>query len=230
VEIEQPALAGRARRALHTRVSSGHLVMLLAGALGVLLTLSLLRAADHTTAVFVAAHDLAPGTIVTEGDLRVSRVRVDASVLATLFTADDASSARGQVVRSIVPAGALMTRDLVRPTAARAAPRVMSVPLPRAHAVGGDIHRGDRVDVLAVDDDGAAGYVLTDAEVVSAESQSSGPLAGGSSDLTVSLVVDGEQATRLAAAFATGSVTLVRSTGAAPLDHPAEFAGAGAPS
>ena len=202
--------------------------MLLAGALGVVLTLTALRAADHTTGVFVAAHDLAPGTVVTDADLRAARVRADASVLETLFAADDAGAVRGQVVRTMVSGGALVTRADVRPADAQAAPRVMSVPLPLAHAVGGDVHAGDRVDVLAVDDDGHAGYVLTDAEVVRAEHQSGGPLAAASSDLTVSLVVDGEQATRLATALATGTVTLVRATGAAPLEHPTAYTNQGA--
>src|SRR6476619_1734077 len=96
--VVQPALHRRTTRALRTRVSSGHVVMLLAGALGVLLTLSVLRAADHSQPVIAASHELAPGTVLGGGDVRVARVRVSGDTIATLFRGSDVASVRGQVV------------------------------------------------------------------------------------------------------------------------------------
>lgn len=223
--VAQPALVGRTRRALSTRVSSGHIVMLLAGALGVLLTLSVLRAADHTQPVIVAARDLVPGTIIGDGDVRVTNVHTDASVLATLFGASDLERLRGQVVTSTVHSGALVARGDVRDVGAQAATRVMSFPLARSRAVGGKLASGDRVDVIAVErSTGRSGYVLTDAEVIAVDAHGSGPLAGGSDDVTLSLAIDPENAPRLAAALDAGTVTLVRATGAAPLRDVAPFA------
>jgi Flp pilus assembly protein CpaB len=192
--------------------------MMLAGALGVLLTLSVLRAADRTQPVLVATRELPPGTVITDADLRVTRVHVDASVLDTLLRGSDVAQTRGQVVTETIHAGALIPRGAVRAVGDRAATRVMSFPLPRAQAVGGKLANGDRVDVVAVErDTGRAGYVLTDAQVIAVDAHGGGPLAGASNDVTVSLAVDPESAPRLAAALATGSVTLVRATGAAPL-------------
>ncbi len=212
------------RRALRTRVSSGHVVMLGAGALGVLLTLSAVRSADHTQPVLEAAHDLAPGTVLTNADVRVARVHVDGSVLRTLFGGADVAAARGQVVTAAMPSGALIARDNVRASDVGAAGRVMSFPLPRARAVDGKLQSGDHVDVVAVEHDAArAGYVMTDAAVVSIDNGDSSPLGGNSDDVTVSLIVDAEAATRLAIALDAGTVMLVRATGAAPLANPAPF-------
>jgi len=192
--------------------------MLLAGALGVLLTVSLLRSAGHTEPVLVAARDLAPGTVLDAGNVRVSRVHADASVRATLIPGDQLAAVKGQVVTGTVRGGALLTHDLVHRVDAHAATRVMSVPIARAKAVDGRLAAGDHVDVLGVDHDtGRAGYVLTDAEVVSVDTHSAGALSGASDDVTVTLVVDGANAPRLASAVDAGTVMLVRSTGAAPL-------------
>jgi Flp pilus assembly protein CpaB len=192
--------------------------MLLAGALGVLLTLSVLRAADNTRPVLVAAKELPPGTVIGDGDIRVARVHADATVLATLFGTADLPVVRGQVVTSAIREGALVGRGDVRALGAHAATRVMSFPLPRARAVSGKLASGDRVDVIAVERNTArSGYVLADAEVVAIDTRSGGPLAGASDEVTVSLVVDADSAPRLAAALDAGTVTLVRATGAAAL-------------
>jgi Flp pilus assembly protein CpaB len=199
--------------------------MLLAGALGVLLTLSVLRTADDTEPVLVAARDLTPGSILGDGDVRAARMKADTSVLSTLFGTADVASVRGQVVTNSVREGSLMRRADVRALGDHAATRVMSFPLSRARAVGGDLASGDRVDVVAVERNSArSGYVLVDAEVIGIETSDGGPLSrGADDDVTVSLVVDTDGAKRLAAALEAGSVTLVRATGATPLDDPTLF-------
>ena len=222
----QPAaLAARTRRALTSRVSTGHVVMGLAGAFGVLLTLAALRGAQHTTAVLVAARDLVPGTRIDGDAVRVARVRADGSVLATLYADRDLDAVRGQVVTTSLAAGQLVTRNAIRPTDARAARRVMSFAIGRARAVDGDLAAGDHVDVLAVDHDtGRAGYVLTDAEVVAVAAHDGGALGGGSSDdLTVTIAIGGADAPRVAAAVDAGTVMLVRSTGAPTIAAPVPF-------
>jgi pilus assembly protein CpaB len=207
--------AGRPRRALSSRVSTGHVVMVLAGALGVLLTLTILRASDDTRPVLVAAHDLAPGTILTDGSVRVAHVHADASVLGTLFEGDQLQSLHGVVVTALVHQGELVARGAVSSVDAHASTRAMSFPIARARAVGGKLTTGDRVDVLAVDhDSGRAGYVVTDAEVVAVDSRSGGALSGASDDVTVTLVVEPTTAPQLAAAVDAGTVMLVRTTGA----------------
>ncbi len=218
VGVAHGVLSGRTRRAVATRVSTGHVVMVLAGALGVLLTLTVLRSADTTRPVLVAARDLAPGIVIGDDALRVARVHADASVLATLYSGNDVTRLRGAVITTSVGSGELLTRRIVRDVDAHASTRVMSFSIARARAVAGKLTAGDHVDVLAVDHNAArAGYVLVDAEVVTVDSRGGGALSGASDDVIVTLTVDGRRAPGLASAIDAGTVMLVRSTGAAPL-------------
>jgi Flp pilus assembly protein CpaB len=189
--------------------------MVLAGALGVLLTMTVLHSADDTRPVLVAAHVLSPGTVIDDASVHVARVHVDASVLATLFGDEQLGALRGRVVTATVQRGELVARSAVSALDAHASSRVMSFAIPRSRAVSGKLSTGDRVDVLGVDhDSGRAGYVLTDAEVVGVEGRSGGALSGASDDVTITLVIDPTTAPALASAVDAGTVTLVRATGA----------------
>jgi Flp pilus assembly protein CpaB len=204
---------------MSSRVSTGHVVMVLAGALGVLLTLSVLRTADDTRPVLVASHDLAPGTVITDASVRVAHIHADESVLATLFHSDQVEGLRGRVVTAIVRQNELVARGAVSELDAHASTREMSFSIARARAVGGKLSTGDRVDVLAVDhSSGRAGYVVTDAAVVAVEGRSGGALSGASDEVTITLIVEPATAPQLASAVDAGTVMLVRTTGA-PVAH-----------
>jgi Flp pilus assembly protein CpaB len=194
--------------------------MVLAGALGVLLTLSVLRAADDTHPMLAATRDIPAGTVIDGHSLRVTSVHVDSDVQATLFDADALESMRGQVAVEHISDGALLTRNAVRTAADGDAPRAMSFPIPRSRAVGGALVVGDRVDVLSVRrTSGRSGYVATDVQVLAFASRGSGPLQG-SDDASVTIAIDSDGASRIASALEIGTITLIRATGAKPL-HPA---------
>src|SRR5262249_52365825 len=161
-----------------------------------------------------------PGTVLEDASFRVARVHADGAVMSTLYAADQVGALRGHVVTSVVHEGELVARHAVAEREGKSSARTMSFAIPRARAVAGKLQTADRVDVLAVDhDSGSADYVVTDAEVVSAESHSPGALSGASDDITVTLVVDPATAPALAAAVDGGTVTLVRATGAAPIEE-----------
>jgi Flp pilus assembly protein CpaB len=200
-------------------LSSGHIVMIVAGALGVLLTLGLLRAADRTVPVVVAVRELRAGAVVGTGDLGTARVRAGSATMATLFGASDLRSLRGRVIVGPVADGAPLLRSSLRPPGRPDARRTMSFPLPRSRALGGRLVPGDRVDVVAVDREARrAAYAVTGAEVVAMDGGDAGTLGGGSDEITVTLTVTPPVATRIAAALDAGSVTLVRATGAEATD------------
>ena len=216
VGMDAVAIPRSARRGLATRLSTGHVVMIVAGLLGVVLTLSVLRGADDRRQILVAAKDLVPGAVIDAQSVRVERIDASRGVLASTYAPDDLDALRGRVATAAIAKGALVTRGAVRPREAGAASRSMSFPLAKARAMAGALETGDRVDVLAVQHDGAqAGYVMTDVEVLDVDGAGGGPL-GAPDELTVTLAVDAEAAVRLAAALEGGTVTLVRSTGAAP--------------
>jgi Flp pilus assembly protein CpaB len=198
-------------------VSTGHVVMVLAGLLGALLTLTALHAADDTTPILAAARDIAPGTVIDAHALRVARVHADAATLATLIDSTQLGAVSGRVAVDDIPAGTLLTRGAIRSASQGEAPRAMSFPIPRSRAVGGALDAGDLVDVLAVQrNSGRSSYVATGVEVLEFRSQDSGPLQG-SDDASVTIAIDSAAAARIASAIETGTITLVRATGAAPV-------------
>lgn len=213
VGVVQATVARSGRRALTSRVSAAHLVMVVAGLAGVLLTLRVIATADDTRPVVVAARDLAPGTVLDAGALTTTRLAADRSVVAGLFEPDDVEELRGRVVTERVETGGLVTRAGVRAVADGAAPRAMSFAVPAARAVAGALRAGDRVDVIAVDD-GVASYVMRDVEVLAVAGDESDPLGGSGDELTITLAVEPDAALAFAAAADAGRVTLVRTTGA----------------
>jgi Flp pilus assembly protein CpaB len=198
--------------------------MVLAGVLGALLTLNVVRAADRTTPVLVAATDLTPGAVIDTDSVRVARVHVDDDIAASLISSAEIDDVRGRVATATMSEGMLLSRDLLQPETAGSASRLMSFPLSRARAVGGKLASGDTVDVLAVEHDtGRTGYVVTGVDIVSVEGGTSGPL-DTEGDLTVTVAVEPNDAARLAGALEVSTVTLVRSTGAAPVAASEPFA------
>jgi Flp pilus assembly protein CpaB len=90
----------------------------------------------------------------------------------------------------------------------------MSIPVESAHAVGGSLAAGDRVDVIQVDEDGQARYVVSSAQVLAANRPDSGVIGAASGASSITVAVDARQALKLAAAIRSQRFEIVRSTGA----------------
>src|SRR5262245_18370153 len=114
-------------RSLLSRFSTGHLVMIVAGLVGLLLTVAVLRRADERQPVAVAARDLAPGTALTESAVLYKRVKMDGSLLGTVLQPEDVKRMRDSVAAYPIAAGELVHRRALRPAAAPAGKRAMSV-------------------------------------------------------------------------------------------------------
>jgi Flp pilus assembly protein CpaB len=202
------------RRRLRNRLSGGHLMMIVAGLVGMLLTLALLRSADDRVEVAVAAHDLRAGDVVGAGDVRYERVRMDDDLLGTVLRPDDVARLDGAVAVEGVGAGEMITRTDVRPRAAPSGLRAVSIPIDRARAVDGALVRGDRVDVLLAAESEVA-VVVADAEVLDVSDPAGGTALGSVEEqFTVTLAVDPRGSQMLTAAITDGDVLIARSTGA----------------
>ena len=188
--------------------------MIVAGAAAFLLTLFSLRPDTVRVDVAVAVENLAPGTAIRESDFTGRSIEVSsADDLSGLLSVGDVSRLLADGARSTrpIPAGTLVgPGDLavVPVTVSRA----MSFPIDRAHAVGGALAPGDRIDLVSVDG-GVARFVLVDAVVTSVSEPAS---TGRSFWLTVE--VDAAGSLRLGRAVAGTSLYVVRSTWAPPAD------------
>jgi Flp pilus assembly protein CpaB len=223
----RPARA--ARRSIQSRASMGHVLMIVAGLVGALATLAVLRGADHRVEVIVARHDLAPGTVIEANALRTTKIGADPSAMASFVRADDVQRLLGQVVTTEVPAGRFVAPTDVHRANAGAARRSMSFPIDRAQALDGQLAAGDHVDLVSVDARaGVAKYVATDAEVLRVGGGAGHGALTASDSVTVTIAVDAPTALDVATAVHGKNLTLVRSTGATPIESDA-LAGAPTP-
>jgi Flp pilus assembly protein CpaB len=187
--------------------------MLAAGIAALLANLAFLRQGDTRVEVAVAARPLEAGAAVTAGDLSPAGIYADAGLLGSLLMWDQVASVDGWIVAGRIGEGDLVSRSDLLEAAAPGGLKAMSVPVEAAHAAGGQIVAGDRVDVIGVED-GAASLLVTDASVIRVSDEPSGGLGGAGPSFVV-LAVDTAQSLRLAEAMHSGNIEVVRSTGAA---------------
>jgi Flp pilus assembly protein CpaB len=209
---ELPAGSGRTLRG---RISRGHVVMVVAGVVGVVLSFAALRQHDGNARVLVAAHEIRAGETVVPADFRSEAVTMGSTLLATAVRARDAATVRGKVAASTIAAGELVARRTLRSRAARHGLRAMSIPIDPARAVGGRLGAGDRVDVLFA---GAhqVSIIVADAEVLAVDARGRGGIGESASPFTVTVAVSAAQSQLLAAAIADGDVSITLTTGARP--------------
>jgi Flp pilus assembly protein CpaB len=205
------------KRPVVSRLSLGHLIMVLAGLLAFLLVLLVLRQQGETVEIAVTGAQVEAGTTLTAGQVNLVEVSAtDASALGALLTPEVMAQIVDEgwvATRTLAPGVALSDGDF-RPASAAIGLRAMSLPIDVDHAANGAIVVGDLVDVIVVRGT-VAEYVVTSAEVI-AVAVPTGGVSGGGFGLT--LAVDAETSLRLAAALNGGSVEVVRSTGASPAD------------
>ena len=179
-----------------TRLVAGVLMVLVAMVGGA----AALRSADASVRVWAVRRALPAGTTLQRDDVASRRVRLFGNDRSRYV--DATADPTGRVLLHDLTAGELL------PTAAVGAPttnatRVVGLPLNRAHALGGDVHRGDLVDVIATRKKPGGGYatyaVARRVRVVDV-AKPSGGFGAGRNDLVVLVELTPEQALPVAAA------------------------------
>jgi Flp pilus assembly protein CpaB len=205
--------SGRARRG--GRLSRGHVVMVIAGLVGVVLSFAALRGREGDSPILVAAHEIRAGERVAASDFRTERVTMGAALLDTVVRAGDRAGVVGMVAGRTIAPGELVSRSTLRPRAARHGQRSMSIPIDPSRAVAGRLAAGDRVDVLFAGER-AVSIIVADAEVLAVDTRGQGGIGESTSPFTVTIAVSAPQSQLVAAAIADGHISLARTTGAAP--------------
>ena len=208
--IETKARAFRVARA---RLSAGHVVMIVAGLLGMTLTIAALRTDEGGTEVAVATHEIRAGEVIRARDFRVDRIRADRDLLSTIVGGHSARALRGEIAVATIAQNAVIPRGAVRAPAAGAGLRAMSIPIDPSNAVGGRLAAGDRVDVLFTDRS-VASIVVTDAKVLAVDERGRGGIGESTSPFTLTIAVDASESLLVAAAIADGNISIARTTGA----------------
>ena len=205
----------RRRPRLAERLTLNLVVGVVAALLAFVLAASLLTDRREMTIVVVAKGQIAPGEAITPSMVTSEELPASTRFVDQLVTLERVESAELVATRTVQPGEPLIVSAVGEPGSATPR-RVMSIPLESWQAADGAIEVGDQVDVIATRDDDAR-YVLQSAAVVDRSgTDEGGGLVGGNrnGDLVITVEVDVNQALDLAAAIESGTLTVVRSTGA----------------
>jgi len=205
------------RRRMRDRVALGHLFMIASALLAFVLALSVLRDRRASEAVLVASVEILPGTVITD-DLVDTVYLPSDSGLVNSMAKPGTLSANTTAGQRLAPGDPITITGLAT-SSTPSGLRAMSLPIDRVDAVGGDIVAGDRVDVISVND-GIAAYVSVNLEVLATQRSEARTGALNSTALStyyVTVAVDGRDGLALALALEQGNVSVLRSTGAEPV-------------
>lgn len=207
------------RKALSERLTLNVVIGLVAALLAFVLAASLLSDRREMMTVAVARERIAVGAVITPDMVTSEQVPADTGFASSLVPFSRVGAGTLVATRTL-QSGEPLTSSAVGASGTASGQRVMSISLKTWQAANGEIQIGDQVDVIETTKTGAR-YVLTHAAVVGRSSGTEGGgLAGGlrTGDLVISVEVDSAQALDLAAAIETGTITVVRSTGAPPVE------------
>lgn len=209
-------------RWLDTRLVLGVLLVLLSVVAGA----RVFAAADNTTRVYVAAHDLVPGQHLGAEDLTVGKVRLAGA--GSRYVAAHAAPPVGYVVTRFVGAGEIVPIAALSSTSAVTASRFVTVPVQPGH-LDGDLGRGELVDVYLTprvapgDPVPAPTLVLSGVPVES--TQTGSHAFSATTSLAVVLAVPAGQVGDIVHAVESGTVDLVTVPAADSAAAPAPVAG-----
>lgn len=206
-EVAAPRAARLAApRWLDARLAVGVLLV----AISIVAGARVFTAADHTTAVYVAAHDLVPGQHLGPGDLAIGHVQL--SHQAGLYIAGTAAPPAGYVVTRFVGAHELVPVASLGAPGTAAHSRYVTVPVQPGH-LADELARGDLVDVYLTPK-AAAGTATPSPTLVIAgvpvESRSGGTRTfSASSAFSVVLAVPADKVAAVVHAVESGTIDLV---------------------
>ena len=206
-EVASPRAARLAApRWLDARLALGVLLV----ALSIVAGARVFTAADNTTAVYVAAHDLVPGQHLGADDFAVGHVRLPAQ--AGLYIAANTAPPVGYVVTRFVGAHELVPVAALGATGTAAHTRFVTVPVQSGH-LEDELTRGELVDVYltakAASGEATPAPVLVIA-AVPVESRSGGSRTfSASSAFSVVLSVPVDKVAAVVHAVESGTIDLV---------------------
>ncbi len=185
-------------------------------------------ATTERTPVVVAAHDLPAGAVLRPSDLGTAQLAGDADTLAALVPERELDALLGHALASPVAMGVPLTHASV--PARDTAPAAFTLVVPALRALGGALHPGDRVTVLATFESGAgarARAIARGLRVLEVGREPEG-LATGAASVPVTVALsDPSVAASLALANSEGKIDLLREGGKSSSPIPAASARGG---
>lgn len=176
----------------------------------------LLAVEAESQEIWVATRDLAEGTVLAPGDVEPAAVDLPARVAPAYAPAT--VPVLGDVLTRPLRAGELVSAGWLASSNDSGSARSITIPVEAAHAVGGALQPGDRVDVFVTfDPENVRARTLLVARAVEVQSvvKTSGVAFGETALVGLTLSVSPEQASRLAFAIRAGLIDIARVDGSA---------------
>lgn len=206
----------RHQRRTPTRLTMAHGAMVLAGLATFVTVGAALQERSATVEVLGVVEPVAAGTPATEIEVAAFSIDADSPFLDALIQPGHAPE--GLVVaRAMVPGDPLVMSNFVEegdPILTRTA----TIPVEAIVLDGLGLAIGDRIDVVGIDADGAAGFVAVDVRVsrLPTVRGADGLLLGPTASF-VTVEVDDVQAIDIVGARRMGPIDIIRATGAPPI-------------
>ncbi|HEY5890627.1 MAG TPA: SAF domain-containing protein [Acidimicrobiia bacterium] len=189
-----------------------HILIAVAAILAFVFNFLALQDRSDTRLVAVASSDLRAGQKVTTSDITFAPVAADFAGVDSLVSESRWDQMEGWILTRAIDGGSVIDAASLSAPGDAGNLRSMSIPVAVEHAAGGLLVAGDTIDVATVGD-GSPRWVATGMTVVSVASADSEGIGGfGPYHVVVSVTAD--QALSLAAAIDSGSIEIVRATGA----------------
>lgn len=170
----------------------------------------------------VAASDLPPGHVLERGDLVERAAHLPDELGDRAFDARDLAVLDGRSILGPLVEGELLQAGAVGADAAPHAARELSLRVDAAWALGGHLAAGEEVDLLVTYGEGegsSTSRVLAGAVLRSVQTLGGDGLLGGASVVITVAVEDADRILAVTNAARAGALTVVRATGADPVDH-----------
>lgn len=201
---------------LQSTFSLAHLLMVIAGLITFLTVAVVLRDRSSVVAIVVAADSLDEGS--PAGSVTFGTVEIAANDPLVPFYVSAGADVSGQYLsRPLAKGEPLLLSDLQR---AEQAPghRTMTLPADQLVIRGLGLRVGDLIDLISTTSGGESSFVVAGVEVVRLPSAEALPGFGAAASSSwVTIEVSEQQALAIAAAQASTTVDLVRSSGARPI-------------
>ena len=208
--------SSRALRLPRLRPSTSQILVAVSVVLAFVFNLLALQQSRGTTElVAVADVQIDAGALLSEAPIRWVPISDDFEAIGSMITKPVFASESDLRFTRTVPSGAVIVRGSVARPASSDGLRIMSVPIGVDHSAGAGLIPGDRVDAISVVD-GAARFIAVDLEVVGISGDGGAGFSVGAPRYVL-LATSGDHALNLAQALESGSLELIRSTGADPI-------------
>lgn len=205
-----PSTTATTKKRTGPNVSSSWVIMVFSGLVAMVVFLFATAQTDPKVEILVANNNIQTGAKVQASDFKTEAVALDASQLNRYIPAIDRNKFIGFTASGPISAGDFISRNQLRQQATPNGLSAMSIPVDPTRAAGGNLARGDRVDII---DETTAAFVARNIEVIEVKNGSQGGALSSGQQFHVIVAVNSDTALSIGGALKNGKFDIIRSTG-----------------